>query len=225
MLLATYNLWEFVSENREELWNGFVNTLKVSAIAILGSYAIGITLGAARAHRVPVLSQLTAVYVEVIRNTPILVQIFMLFYALPQLGILLDQFTTAWLAVTIWGGAFHSENFRAGFLAVSHRHREAALALGFRPFATFVNVTLPIGGRIALPSSINTAISVVKNTSLMYVIGYMELTTTAINISNLTLQTTEAITLLGIVYLALVWSLSASIRLLERHLALPDSRS
>jgi polar amino acid transport system permease protein len=225
MLLATYNLWEFVSENREELWHGFVNTLKVSAIAILGSYAIGITLGAARAHRVPVVSQLTAVYVEVIRNTPILVQIFMLFYALPQLGILLDQFTTAWLAVTIWGGAFHSENFRAGFLAVSHRHREAALALGFRPFATFVNVTLPIGGRIALPSSINTAISVVKNTSLMYVIGYMELTTTAINISNLTLQTTEAITLLGIVYLALVWSLSASIRLLERHLALPDSRS
>jgi ABC-type amino acid transport system permease subunit len=57
------------------------------------------------------------------------------------------------------------------------------------------------------------------------VIGYMELTTTAINISNLTLQTTEAITLLGIVYLTLVWSLSASIRLLERHLALPDSRS
>ena len=119
--------------------------------------------------------------------------------------------------MTIWGGAFHSENFRAGFLAVSHRQREAALALGFRPLAAFVNVELPIGGRIALPSSINTAISVVKNTSLMYVIGYMELTTTAINISNLTLETTEAITMLGIVYLILVWSLSAVIRLLERR--------
>ena len=83
-------------------------------------------LGAARAHRVPVVSQLTAVYVEVIRCTPILVQIFMLFFALPQVGILLDQFTTAWLSVTIWGGAFNSENFRAGFVAVSHRHREAA---------------------------------------------------------------------------------------------------
>ena len=82
---------------------------------------------------------------------------------------------------------------------------------------------LPIGGRIALPSSINTAISVVKNTSLMYVIGYMELTTTAINISNLTLETTEAITMLGIVYLTLVWSLSAVIRLLERRLALPEA--
>ena len=75
-------------------------------------------LGAARAHRIPVLSQLTAVYVEVIRNTPILVQIFMLFFALPQVGIRLNAFTAAWLSVTIWGGAFNSENFRAGFEAV-----------------------------------------------------------------------------------------------------------
>ena len=67
-------------------------------------------------------------------------------------------------------------------------------------------MTLPLGGRIALPSSINTYISVIKNTSLMYVIGYAELTTTAINISNLTLQTTEALTVLAIVYLTLVWT-------------------
>jgi His/Glu/Gln/Arg/opine family amino acid ABC transporter permease subunit len=224
MLLATYDFWAFVSENRQELFEGFLNTLKVSAFAIAGSFAIGIVLGAARAHRIPVVSQLTAVYVEVIRNTPILVQIFMIFYGLPQFGIVFDQFTVAWLSVMVWGGAFNSENFRAGFGAVSDRHREAAFALGFGPLATFVNVTLPIGGRIALPSSINTYISVIKNTSLMYVIGYAELTTTALNISNLTLQTTEALTLLGIVYLALVWSLSAAIRLLEARLALPESR-
>ena len=221
MIVATYDIWAFVSENRQELLHGFLNTLKVSALAIVGAYAIGIVLGAARAHRVPVVSQVAAVYVEVIRNTPILVQIFMIFYGLPQFGILLDQFTVAWLSVMIWGGAFNTENFRAGFLAVSHRHREAALALGFRPLSTFLNVTLPIGGRIALPSSINTSISVVKNTSLMYVIGYAELTTTAVNISNLTLQTTEALTVLAVVYLALVWSLSAAIRVLEGRLALP----
>ena len=224
MIAAGYDLWKFVSEYHDELLTGLENTLKVSALAIAGSYAIGIVLGAARAHRIPVVSQLAAVYVEVIRNTPILVQIFMIFYGLPQYGILLDQFTVAWLSVMVWGGAFHTENFRAGFGAVSHNHREAALALGFRPLGAFFNVTLPIGGRIALPSSINTAISVVKNTSLMYVIGYMELTTTALNISNLTLQTTEALTVLAIVYLALVWSLSAAIRLLETRLALPEAR-
>jgi polar amino acid transport system permease protein len=125
----------------------------------------------------------------------------------------------------LWGGAFNSENFRAGFEAVPKRYREAGLALGFSPLATFFNVTLPIGGRISLPSSINTYISVVKNTSLMYVIGYPELTTTAINIANLTLETLEALTVLGIVYLTLVWSLSASIRVLESRLALPEERS
>ena len=224
MLLATYDLWAFVSENREELWQGFLNTLKVAALAIAGSFVIGLVLGASRAYRVPVVSQLTAVYVEVIRCTPILVQIFMIFFALPQLGIRLDAFTVAWLAVMIWGGAFNTENFRAGFEAVPYRYREAGYALGFGGVATFLNVTLPIGGRIALPSSINTYISVVKNTSLMYVIGYPELTTTAINIANLTLETLEALTVLALVYLTLVWGLSAAIRLLERKLAIPEMR-
>jgi polar amino acid transport system permease protein len=224
ILAATYDLWSFVSENHEELLDGLLNTLKVSAIAIAGAFVIGAVLGAARAHRIPVVSQLTAAYVELIRNTPILVQIFFIFYAFPQLGVTFDQFTVAWLSVMVWGGAFNSENFRAGFEAVPHRYREAASALGFGRLQTFLNVTLPIGGRISLPSSINTYISVLKNTSLMYVIGYGELTTTARNISNLTLETTESLTVLAVVYLALVWTLSALIRLLETRLALPESR-
>jgi His/Glu/Gln/Arg/opine family amino acid ABC transporter permease subunit len=108
MLAAGYDLWKFVSEYHDELLTGLENTLKVSGLAIAGSYAIGIVLGAARAHRIPVVSQLAAVYVEVIRNTPILVQIFMIFYGLPQFGIVFDQFTVAWLSVMIWGGAFNS---------------------------------------------------------------------------------------------------------------------
>jgi polar amino acid transport system permease protein len=181
-------------------------------------------LGAARAHRIPVASQLAAAYVEIIRNTPILVQIFFLYFGLPQVGIRLEAFTVAWFAVLVWGGAFNTENFRAGFEAVPHRYREAGLALGFGRVATFLNVTLPIGGRIALPSSINTYISVVKNTSLMYVISYPELTTTALQIQALTLQTIETFTVLAITYLVLVWTMSAAIRLLEARLALPEER-
>src|SRR5688572_886608 len=161
MIFATYDLWAFVSENHAELLEGLLNTLKVSGFAIAGAFVIGAVLGAARAHRIPVVSQFTVVYVELIRNTPILVQIFFIFYALPQQftvtipyvvefgwgGIQLDHFTVAWLSVMIWGGAFNSENFRAGFEAVPYRYREAGAALGFRGFATFLNVTLPIGGR------------------------------------------------------------------------------
>jgi His/Glu/Gln/Arg/opine family amino acid ABC transporter permease subunit len=213
---------EYVRENHDVLVEGLVNTLEITAIAIVGSLVIGAVLGAARAHRVPVISQLAAIYVEVIRNTPILIQIFMLFFALPQLDITLEPFTVAWLSVMVWGGAFNTENFRAGFEAVPYRYREAAFALGFGRIKTFLNVTLPIGGRISLPSSINTYIAVLKNTALLWVIGYPELTKTATDVNSATLQTLETFFVLGVVYLTLVWTLSGLIRLLEAHLALPE---
>jgi polar amino acid transport system permease protein len=222
MALAYAFDWSYFPDNASELARGLLRTLEVSAIAIVGSFFIGAILGAARAHRVPVVSQLAAVYVEVIRNTPILVQIFFLFFALPQIGIRFEAFTVAWLAVTIWGGAFNIENFRAGFEAVPYRYREAGLALGLGRVATFLNVTLPIGGRIALPSSINTYIAVLKNTALMYVVSYPELTTTALQINALTLQTLETFSVLGVSYLTIVWTLSGLIRLLESRLALPE---
>ena len=223
--MVTYSFrWDVIWSNLDFLMSGLQMTLFISATSLVFELVGGLVLALFDLSKFVVLRGFSLALGEIIRNTPILVQIFMLFFALPQVGIRLDAFTTAWLSVMLWGGAFNSENFRAGFEAVPERYREAGLALGFGRFATFLNVTLPIGGRISLPSSINTYISVVKNTSLMYVIGYPELTTTAINIANLTLETLEALTVLGIVYLTLVWGLSASIRLLESRLALPEER-
>jgi His/Glu/Gln/Arg/opine family amino acid ABC transporter permease subunit len=220
-----YHLGRYLSEHWEFLLRGLGRTLLVSGIAIGGAFVIGLVFGAARAHRIPVLSQLAAAYVEVIRNTPILVQIFFLYFALPEWpGVTLDVFTVAWLSVMIWGGAFNTENFRAGFEAVPYNFREGAFALGFGRLATFLNVTLPIGGRIALPSSINTYIAVLKNTALLYVIAYEELYTSAFQVNALELSTWETITVLGVVYLTLVWSLSAVIRWVEGRLALPEAR-
>jgi His/Glu/Gln/Arg/opine family amino acid ABC transporter permease subunit len=215
--------WSFIWDNRAQIWGGFKSTMKVSAIGIAGSLAIGLVLGALRAHRIPVFTQLGWIYVEVIRNTPILVQIFLLHWAiLPEFGYRGDPFLTACAAIIVWGGAFNTENFRAGFEAVPARLREAGYALGFTPLKTFLNVTLPIGGRIALPSSINTYISVLKNTSLLFVIGYAELTGVAYNIQSITFRTFEMFAVLAVVYLVIVWTLSALIRLLEARLALPE---
>jgi His/Glu/Gln/Arg/opine family amino acid ABC transporter permease subunit len=214
--------WSIIWDNRVELARGLRRTLQIAAIGIGCAFAIGLVLGAARAHRIPLVSQLVAVYVEVIRNTPILVQIFFLFYGLPSVGVHVEPFTAAWVSVSVWGGAFNTENFRAGFEAVPVRYREAGLALGFSPLATFFHVTLPIGGRIALPSSINTYISVLKNTALMTAIGYPELTNVARSIAAYTFRDVEMLGVLAVVYLTLVWTLSALIRLLETHLALPE---
>jgi His/Glu/Gln/Arg/opine family amino acid ABC transporter permease subunit len=219
-LLATFD-WTIIRENLPDLARGLERTMQIWVIGIGGSTVIGVALGAARANRIPVISQLAAVYVEVIRNTPILVQIFFVFYGLPSVGYNLTPFTTAWLAVTIWGGAFNTENFRAGFEAVPFRFREAGLALGFTPLATFFQVTLPIGGRIALPSTINTYISVLKNTALLTAIGYPELTSVARSIAAVTFRDFEMITVLAVVYLTIVWTFSILIRMLEARLALP----
>jgi His/Glu/Gln/Arg/opine family amino acid ABC transporter permease subunit len=219
-LLASFD-WSAIWDNRGVLGEGLWRTVQVSVIGIAGATVIGIVFGALRAHRIPVVMQLAAAYVEIVRNTPILVQIFLLFYGLPLLSphLRFTGFTTAWLAVTVWGGAFNTENFRAGFEAVPYRYREAGLALGFSRLATFFRVTLPIGGRISLPSTINTYVSVLKNTSLMTAIGFQELTGTSRSISASNFRDVEMLGTVGVVYLVLVWSLSGGVRLLERRLA------
>jgi His/Glu/Gln/Arg/opine family amino acid ABC transporter permease subunit len=224
-LLASFD-WATIWDNRGDLAEGLWRTIQVSAIGIAGATAIGIVLGAVRAHRIPVLTQLAAAYVEVIRNTPILAQIFLLFYGLPFLSshLRFSGFTTAALAVTIWGGAFNTENFRAGFEAVPFRYREAGLALGFSRVATFFRVTLPIGGRISLPSTINTYVSVLKNTSLMTAIGFQELTGTSRSISASNFRDVEMLGTVGVTYLVLVWSLSSVVRVLERRLRFEEAK-
>jgi His/Glu/Gln/Arg/opine family amino acid ABC transporter permease subunit len=224
-VLAAFD-WQYIWDHREVLAQGLKVTLQLAAIGIAGAFLVGLVLGAARAYRVPVISQLAGIYVELIRNTPILVQIFLIAYGLPQASHALqfDFFTVAWLALVVWGGAFNTENFRAGFEAVPKRYNEAAYALGFGPIRTFLNISLPIGGRIALPSSINTYISVFKNTALMTAISVEELTNVARQSIDLDFRTWEMIAVLAVTYLTLVWTLSALIRLLERRLALPEER-
>jgi His/Glu/Gln/Arg/opine family amino acid ABC transporter permease subunit len=237
-VLASFD-WSAIWDNRGLLAEGLWRTIQVSVIGIVLATAIGLVLGAIRAYRIPVLSQLAGVYVEIIRNTPLLVQIIFLFYALPtihaiHLGVAdihvgktlttLSPYATACVAVVIWGGAFNTENFRAGFEAVPFRYREAAAALGFGRIATFFRVTFPIGSRIALPSTINTHISVLKNTSLMTAIGFQELTTTSRSISAQNFRDVEMLSTIAVTYLAVVWTLSGLVRLLERHLAIPESR-
>ena len=225
-LLASFD-WHFIRVHLPDFWDGLQATLKVAGLGIAGSLGIGITLGAARAHRIPVISWIAAIYVEVIRNTPILVQIFFIAGGLPHFPghpIRLEPFTIAWLSVMIWGGALNTENFRAGFEAVPYRYREAGLALGFSRLATFFNVTLPIGARIALPSSINTYVSVLKNTSLLTAIGFAELTNTAYSLESESFKATEVYFTLGVTYLLVVWALSAAVRAVEWRLRIPESR-
>ena len=202
------------------LWAGLVMTLEVSAIGIAGALLVGLVGAAIGELRVPVLRQIVRLYVEAIRNTPLLVQIFALFFVLPNLGMTLSPFMVGCVALVAWGGAYNVENFRAGLGSVSPRYLEAARALGFSHARAFLSIIVPIGARLSLPGLTNTMISVLKNSALLLSIGLAELTFTVQRLSAETFRTVELVVVLGIVYLALVSVLSLAMHLITRRHAL-----
>lgn len=205
-----------------ELWAGLRLTLAISAIGIAGSLVVGLAGGAVRAARVPVAGSAVGLYVELFRNTPLLVQLFFLYFGLPEIHVTLSAFSVGCLGLVLWGGAYNVENFRAGFGAVNRGYSEAARALGMSGWTTFLSVVLPIGLRIAIPSLTNTCISVLKNSSYLIAISLPELTTTAINIVSLSFRVFEMFGAIAVVYLALVWALSGAMAVVERRLSLPE---
>lgn len=211
----------FLVDHLDELAGGLLRTVEISVIGMAGALVVGALLGAVSAFRVPVAHQLVRVYVEVFRNTPLLVQIFFLYFALPEIGLRLDAFTVGWLSLLLWGGAYNTENFRAGYEAVEEGYVEACRALGFPRVAAFRQVAFPLGWRIALPSVTNTQISVFKNSSFMIAISYPELTETAVNIVAVSFRVFEMFLTIGVVYLGLVWLLSLGTRAVERRFAIP----
>lgn len=207
----------FIGSHLGDFAAGLVRTLEISAIGIVGSLVVGVIGGGLAANRVPVARWLVQAYVEFFRNTPLLVQIFFLYFAAPTVGVRLSGFTVGWLSLVLWGGAYNVENFRAGFGAVEPGHTEAARALGFGALKTFRFVVAPIGWRVALPSIGNTLISVMKNSSFMIAISFPELTDTAVGIVAVTFRVFEVFITIGLVYLVLVWLMSQAIAVVERR--------
>lgn len=207
-------------EYADGLWAGLLMTLKVSAVGIVGSIVVGMAGAAAVELRIPVVRQAVRVYVEFIRNTPLLVQVFFLFFVAPELGVTLGAFTVGSIALVLWGGAYNVENFRAGLGAVGPGYLEGARALGFSHTRAFWNVTVPIGIRLSIPGLTNTMISVLKNSALMLGIGLAELTFVVQRLSAETFRTVELFVVMGVIYLALVLLLSWGMHAISRRYTL-----
>ena len=203
------------------LMNGLLMTIIVSLLSISLAVLIGIAGAAARIFNTPVASQLAKGYVEFIRNTPLLVQIFFIFFGLPTIGLKLSVFWSGVVALTVWGGAFNIENFRGGFLAVPKGLREAAFSLGLTRLHYLALVAMPIGLRVSIPSVLNTAVSTLKNSAYLQAIGLAELTFVAMDRLATDFRTLEMFASIGLIYLVLVIGLSVSVRAIERVLQRP----
>ncbi|WP_286786527.1 MULTISPECIES: amino acid ABC transporter permease [Pseudomonas] len=203
------------------LLDGVLMTLRVSLLAIAASLVIGVLGGAARVMKIPLLAQFVALYVELIRNTPILVQLFFIFYGLPAIGMELSLFWSGVLCLSLWAGAYQVENVRGGLATVEHGMREASMALSLKPIHYFGLVALPIAFRTSLPAMLNTAISLLKNSSYLQAIGLAELTFVAVDRIATDFRAIEMFSAICVMYLALVAVLAALTGRLSAHLQRP----
>ena len=203
------------------LMRGLAMTVQVSAISIALSVAIGILGAACRVLHIPLLSPLVAAYVEFIRNTPLLVQLFFIFFGLPTVGVKLSIFWSGVLCLTAWAGAFQVENVRGGLAAVAKGLQEAALSLGHHPLQFFRLVALPLAVRVSLPAMLNTSISLLKNSAYLQTIGLVELNFVAVDRMSMDFRAIEMFTAICAIYLTLVLALSAATDQLETRLQRP----
>lgn len=203
------------------LMRGLWLTVQVSALSIVLSIIVGLLGAAVRVLQVPVLDKLVVGYVEFIRNTPLLAQLFFIFYGLPGLGLRLSLFWSGVLCLTVWAGAYQIENVRGGLETVGKGLREAAFSLGLSPWRFFRLVAAPMAIRVGLPSMLNTSISLLKNSSYLQAIGLAELTYVAIDRISMDFRTIEMFAAICVIYLALVLTLSFLASRLEYRLNAP----
>jgi polar amino acid transport system permease protein len=204
-----------------DLMGGLWTTIVVSVLSIALAAVIGFAGAALRVLRVPVFDPAVRGYVEFIRNTPLLVQIFFIFFGLPSLGIKLSLFWSGVVALTVWGGAFNIENFRGGLLAIDRGLRDAANALGLDRMQYLRFIAFPLGLRVSLPSVLNTSVSILKNSAYLQAIGLAELTYVAMNKLSSDFRTLEMFFSIGVIYLVLVLVLSWLVRRIEAVLQRP----
>jgi polar amino acid transport system permease protein len=222
--------WEYVLRKRDLFVDGLVLALQMAAVSLAVGSAIGLVLAFLRASGNRLLAILITAYVELIRNIPLLLIVFIFYYALPQafpLGSPQHQFVLALLptptrtfviALTIYASAYLTEIFGAGILSVSRRYLDAGRSLGLSRAALARYVTFPIMLRTVLPSLSNTFISLFKDTGIAWYIGVFELGMAANKVNTDFFRPLEGWLAAGILYLLTSLFLAFSLRFAESRI-------
>lgn len=226
-------VWQYLFS--QPILTGVVRTIELTAIAMAIGVALGVMVAIARLSPNPVLSKTALLYVWFFRGTPLLVQLLFWFFLgalLPKISIgvpfgpefasisantLITPFFAAIVGLGINEGSYMSEIVRAGILSVPHGQNEAAMAIGMTRMQAMRRVVLPQAMRVIIPPTGNETIGMLKNTSLVIVIGYAELLTSASLIYAQTFQTIPLLIVAALWYLAITAVLSVGQHYLEKH--------
>ena len=210
------------------LLSGLGLTLAVSLCALLVSVLVGTGLGIVRVFRVPVLGALGNAYVAVVRGIPLIVLLSVVYYGLPAVGLTLEGFPAAVLALGLYSAAYTSEIVRGGLGSVPAGQTEAARSLGLTRGQALRYVVLPQAWRSALPALGNEFISLILGSSLASAVTLQELFSQGKYITSATYRQFEVYAVLALVYFLLTFALTRVVRALERRVsrgvALPERR-
>ena len=194
----------------------FLLTIKIGWIGIVIAVVIGIATAFLQHFKVPVLAQIASVYVEIFRNTPLLVQLFFIYFGLPKVGIMIPAETCGAVGLGLLGGSYMAEGFRSGLDAVPKSQTESALALGMTKAQLFRYVIFPEAFSLSVPAVVANVIFLLKETSVFSAISLMDLMFTAKDLIGLYYNTTEALFLLVIFYIIMLLPVSGLGSLIEK---------
>jgi polar amino acid transport system permease protein len=194
-------------------------TVMLTLVAGLAGIAIGVLAALGRTSRVAPLRWAASFYIWVIRGTPLLVQILFVFLALPALVpfLQLSDFASACVALAFNAGAYNAEAIRSGLLAVPRGQIEAARSLGLTRWYTFFDVTFPQAFKVSLPPLVNNTVALLKDSSLAYAIGVVELTNIGNRIQAATFQPVPTLVTTAVIYLVLTTVLTQISGAVERR--------
>ncbi|MDH6522212.1 amino acid ABC transporter permease [Streptomyces sp. SAI-090] len=209
---------DLIVQDFPQLLNAMRVTLMLGVVSFVLGSALGMLMAMARISRFRVLKGLAIAYVSVFRGTPLLIQIMLVYYGLPQIGVMIEPIPSAILALTVYAAAYLSENFRAGIIAVDRGQWEAAQSMGMPYGRLLWRIVAPQAVRVALPPIGSRFIALMKDTSLASVVTVVELTRAAESIGSSTFRYMEAFLVAGVAYWLINTLLSVGQGALERRL-------
>ncbi len=210
--------WSFIEKYLPLYQKAAVLTVRIGVMGIVLAILIGMICVAAQHYRIPVLRQFVSVYIEISRNTPLLIQLFFIYYGLPKIGIKTDAAACGVAGLAFLGGSYMAEAFRSGIEAIDVIQTESAYSLGLNRWQTFLDVIFPQALSISVPALMANVIFLLKETSVFSAISLMDLMFTAKDLIGLYYQTTESLFLLVVFYLIILLPVSLAGTLLERRL-------
>ena len=207
--------WEFIEKYLPMYEKAALLTVKIGIVGILFAILVGLICAAVQYYKVPVLRWIVAVYVELSRNTPLLVQLFFIYFGLPKIGISISADVCGAVGLGLLGGSYMAESFRSGLEAVAPSQTESALALGMNRLQLFRFVILPQALSISVPAIVANIIFLLKETSVFSAISLMDLMFTAKDLIGLYYNTTECLVLLVVFYIIMLLPVSVLGSLIE----------